>query len=519
MLADLPPEVWQTAARWKASSKLAAALPEEILLWVVYRFLDFSLEFLFDNARYVTWLKSRAIGGTFTLALLHILQAIAFKRDQGIISASKNQALEVLEAVNKLLDELEELFAPDSFRAPRKSRAKQNAHVVTLSNGARIIALPASPRTIRGIHGDVGLDEFGVCPFDKAIFKAAFGIATQLDYRLAAIGTPFGDQGMFFEICEGKLSKGYSHHRTDIYEAVRQGSKIDPAAIRAATDPETFEQEYLLRFLSSASSYLTRELIQAAVERAALWEEDGAGASQDWKPKLYVGVDIGREHDLTAIGRVLEIAPRLFLQLPVEVLRKTPFRTQFSRLTEIIQTEHPVLMRIDQNGIGAQLAEDLSTDYPQIAEGVAITHTVKKALVEGYRVALDKGILGIDVNDKETQTELLCVRRTVTKNGLLTYSAGRSEDGHADRAFAVMLAVGGALGDGSGRAWMDSAGPPTREELEETARKQRERAQWMRDSIQQKMAEALRANSSPVALIGEDGDADGGNEMGVWDEV
>src|SRR5206468_10046576 len=71
--------------------------------------------------------------------------------------------------------------------------------VVRFPNGARAIALPANPRTMRGFPGNVVLDEFAHHEGSYAIWAAA-SRQVALGHKLRMLSTPNGEQGKFYDL-------------------------------------------------------------------------------------------------------------------------------------------------------------------------------------------------------------------------------------------------------------------------------------------------------------------------------
>src|SRR5262249_50497415 len=130
----------------------------------------------------------------------------------------------------------------------------------------------------------------------------------------------------------------WSGHWIDIHMAVPQlqaiGIHIDLAELRElAGDDEVWDQEFCCQFLTASEMWLSPEMIANA--RSPL-------ASMEWDPDrpydsyLYIGADIGRRRDRTAIWidqRIDEVA----ICRGVILLEKTPFETQYEVLCDLLK--------------------------------------------------------------------------------------------------------------------------------------------------------------------------------------
>lgn len=434
------------AKYWTQRSDLARKLDGAILWIVVEMCYDYQLEFLFDDSRYRCWVASRQIGKSFALALSAVLQALVEpRRDQIIISASLDLAVEVMDKVNKHLDVLEEVLGI-RLRANAKE-GTQNKRVFTLRNASRIISRPASKRSIRSFHGDAHWDETGLTPWDRDIYKAVYGVASRHGYRIAQYSTPFGDTGVFHDCARGELAAGYSQHTTTVHDAVRQGCPIDIEDIRAHVDEETFAQEYECQFLSDANSYFPWELLKKFAEKGAellarlAQESDQAGGSAVPRREWYGGMDVGRKHDLSAqtYGELWPPSEELLVH-PTDVLKKAPFPAQKLWFEAGVHVHQPVRVYIDAGGLGMERAEDLEREFLGTVRGIDFSaNHVKRRMVEGLRLAIERGYAGIHPGDRTTLVELHSIRKKLSSHGHISYTADRTDDGHADRATAVML--------------------------------------------------------------------------------
>jgi phage FluMu gp28-like protein len=227
-------------------------------------------------------------------------------------------------------------------------------------NGSVIYGLPANPDTARGYTGNVTLDEFAFHADAAKIYAALFPTITR-GYSLEIISTPNGTQGKFYELAKaaglvetevgsresgvgrkgGRLgspnsysllptsSSRWSAHRCDIYDAVRQGLKIDIALLRSGCEDETaWQQEFCCAFVSTAENFFPPELLaaslsaEASLDTPSLLLASARGAlgtgvgnresgvapgtrcfptndSRLTTPEFFLGIDVGRKHDRT----------------------------------------------------------------------------------------------------------------------------------------------------------------------------------------------------------------------------
>ncbi len=156
---------------------------------------------------------------------------------------------------------------------------------------SRITALPASPDTARGFSANVFLDEFAFHKDSRKIWAALFPVVSN-GFKLRVVSTPNGKDNKFYELMTGTDNR-WSRHVVDIYRAVKDGLPRDITELREAlNDEDAWSQEYELKWLDEASSWLSYDLINSV--------EDGhAGIEGNYLGNpCFIGNDIVRRNDL-----------------------------------------------------------------------------------------------------------------------------------------------------------------------------------------------------------------------------
>ena len=230
--------------------------------------LPYQREWLRDRRKKKIWLASRQIGKSFTLALEAIGEGLERKCNNMILSASERQSREVMEKVAIHIKAIE-LVRGGKLTSGREPGKEE----VELFNGSRILSLPSSPDTVRGFSGNVFLDEFAFHKDATEVWSAMYPSITR-GALVSIASTPFGKFNLFHDLF---MADGFSKHKVDIYEAVRQGLKgldgkpIDIEAIKRdmtiSGDEARWRQEYLCSFESSAvGAYFDYLMTQAENE-------------------------------------------------------------------------------------------------------------------------------------------------------------------------------------------------------------------------------------------------------------
>lgn len=398
----------------------------------IYDLLPYQKRFLEDKSRFRLGLWSRQSGKSFTTALDAVLDCLAKPNTLWVcLSAGERQSLEWMQKAK--------LHCEAAGVAAELVGDKVEADIARLTinfptNGSRIIGLPARPQTARGYSGNVILDEFAFHEDSRAIWRALVPTITR-GYRLVVLSTPNGQGNMFHALCTGPEGAAFAKHTVTIEDAARQGLKVNLAELQAAIDPDGWRQEYLCQFLDEAGALLTYELISGCeIQDAAPWD-----AAQDTAP-IYVGMDIGRKRDLSVIWLLERLGDVLWTR-QVKVMEKTPFRDQLDVLSAILR--HPRVVRccIDSTGIGAMLAEEAQRIYGQYkVEAVNFSGPVKAELAMPMLRAFQDRTVRIP-QAREIRDDLHKIRKITTASGNIRFEADRDDAGHADRFWALALAL------------------------------------------------------------------------------
>lgn len=306
-----------------------------------------------------------------------------------------------------------------------------------LPGGVRIIGLPANPQTARGFSGDVFLDEFAMHADDREIWGAMFPTLLRGDGELDVASTPKGIKNVFARLRD---NEHFSHSTVTLPDAIAQGLRVDLEEMRRGIADDTlFRQEFLCEFLDESTAYLTYEQI-AACEDAVLEKTPPVAELAASREELYVGVDIGRRHDLTVIWVLAKRGKTLVTQYVRELAGRT-FREQYEAVREVLSLHGVRRCCIDAGGLGMQLAETAEEEFGRHrVEGVNFTAALKDQLASRLRIAVEDQALRIPV-DEAIRNDWHSLERRVSASGRLVLEASRSEGHHADRFWAAALAV------------------------------------------------------------------------------
>lgn len=396
-----------------------------------------------DAARFKIAMFARQCGKTFTSTLEIVLDCIKAEAEGRrarwvILSRGERQAREAMnEGVKLHLRALQAAFKELSFDFDASTKALE----VELPGGSRITALPANPDTARGFSASVLLDEFAFHQDSRAIWRALFPVISKPGLKLRVISTPNGKGNKFYELMTG-ADDGWSRHSTDIYQAVADGLPRDIDELkRGAGDPDLWAQEFELQWLDEASAWLDYELI-------ATCETDDAGRPEQYEGgPCFVGVDIsaGRGRDLFVVW-VLEKVGDVFVTREVIADNRIGPAQQPEVLADVFARYQVMRCCMDQTGMGetpVALAQQRHGQYR--VEGVLFTAankltlaTIGKTRFEDRRVRIPSA--------PEIRADLHKLRKVQGPTGTPRFVAEGDATGHADRAWALFLAL--SAGDG-----------------------------------------------------------------------
>jgi hypothetical protein len=219
-------------------------------------------EFLRTTSHRVLMLCSRQSGKSTACALLALWIAIF----EGpalivIVSPSQRQSAEMLRTIMQFHARLE--------GAP--AMIGESVLKAEFANGSRIVALPGTERTIRGLAGVavVIIDEAARCD-DTLIAAVRPMLATKANGRLIALSTPAGKRGFFFESWTG--TGDWKRVRVAASEVSRISKEFLAEELKEL-GPMRYSEEYELEFRDSDECVFPSDIIARAftAEITPLW--------------------------------------------------------------------------------------------------------------------------------------------------------------------------------------------------------------------------------------------------------
>lgn len=437
-------------------------------------FLPFQSKWMKDSSTIRLIEKSRQVGISWATACQTVLttSSESCRYDTWIASNNEFQAGLFLKDCYNFATELNYTTKKELDIPIINESSNNNRTILEFTNGRRITAISSSPNAQAGKRGSRILDEFALHKDPSELFAIAYPGITW-GGQLSIISTHRGTNNFFNkliqEIKHGGNPKNISLHRVTLQDAIEQGflqklqSKLPESDPRAhmdeaeyfdsiknsCPDHESFLQEYMCSPSDDATAFLSHELIDA-VE----YPEDTNWVMtfkeiQDSKNNFYLGIDLGREHDLTVFWLLECVGDVLYTRL-IQIFEKTPFSIQEKFLYDLLEIKNIRRICIDQTGMGRQFAERASTKYPARIEGINFTNSLKEALAYPVRIAMEKRQIRIP-SCKYIRADLRSIKKEHTSAGNVRFCADRGTNGHADRFWALALAIHAAPANNSSK--------------------------------------------------------------------
>lgn len=419
-------------------------------------FLPYQSRWILDQSRLKLMEKGRQIGLSWSTAYATVSRTalIGAKVDQWVSSRDDIQARLFLEDCKLWAGNLD-LAASDMGEVALDPEGKQSAYVLRFANDRRINSMSSNPDAQAGKRGGRVLDEFALHPDPRKLWSIAYPGITW-GGSMEVISTHRGSHNFFNQLIrearEKDNPKRISLHRVTLEDALNDGFlwKLQQSLpsdderqemteaeyfdwVKSGTaDEESFQQEYMCRPADDDAAFLEYDLI------AACEYPEGFDWSQIEGRELYAGLDIGRKHDLTVLWVMEKLGDVLYTR-HVETLKNMSKPDQEKVLWPWL--ERCRRTSIDATGLGIGWADDAQKKYGEHAvEAVTFTARVKEELAYPVRSMMEERRLRLPY-DPQIRADLRSVTKQVTTAGNVRFTAERTPDGHADRFWALALAV------------------------------------------------------------------------------
>jgi phage FluMu gp28-like protein len=422
--------------------------------------LPYQQKWVLDKSRLKIMEKSRQIGISWATAY-SLVRRKAMKDaqlDAWVSSRDEIQArlfLEDCKAFSNILNAGAEDLGEQVF-----DDKGSTGFVLRMANSLRINSMSSSPDAQAGKRGDRALDEFALHKDPRKLYSVAYPGITW-GGQLEILSTHRGKDNFFNEIIvevkEKGNPKGFSLHRVTLQDALDQGflyklqsklpldderQQMDESEyfdfIRSGcADEDSFQQEYMCVPVDSDSIFMSYDLIvPCEYDSSEKWEIDLSTC----KDGFYVGVDVGRKHDLTVVW-ANEICGGRFMTRKIIELKNMKFSEQEKIIYPILALPNMRRACFDASGLGMQLAERAQEKFGNYRiEPVTFTAQTKEALAYPLKAAFEDRNVRMPFRP-EIRQDLRGIKKETTAAGNVRFCGDRGTNGHSDRFWALALSI------------------------------------------------------------------------------
>lgn len=474
-------------------------------------FLPYQQKWFEDESQIMIAEKSRRTGLTWAEAGRNVINA-AKPRSRGgcntfYVGSKQEMALEYIAACALFAKAFNELAEADVYEQTFWDSGKKEEILTYMirfpKSGRKIQALSSRPSNLRGLQGDVVIDEAAFHESLEELLKAALAL-TMWGNKVRLISTHNGVDNPFNtyiqDAREGR--KDYSIHRITLDDAIAQGlyrricyvtgqewspeaeKKWRDGLYKNAPNIESADEEYGCVPKKSGGAYLTRVLIEQAMvadHSIRIYRYEAPAGFEEWTPEMRTkeihtwceenllpelarlsdrnrhtfGEDFARRGDLT-VFTPLQIDPLLRKRVPFQVeLRNLTYEAQRD-IMFFICGRLPRLsgLAFDATGNGGYLAEQAALKY-----GTGIVEQVQLSLA-WYALWMPKlkgefEAFNIEIpRHQNTLDDLLSIK---VEKGVPVIDKGRTKDlesasskakRHGDSAISLVMAVRASFMEG-----------------------------------------------------------------------
>lgn len=461
-------------------------------------FLGYQQRWFEDESQIMFGEKSRRTGLTWAEAGRNVVKAAKPRRRQGCntfyVGSKKEMALEYIAAAALFAKAFNELAQADVYEQTFWDEGKKEeilAYMIRFpKSGRKIQALSSRPSNLRGLQGDVVIDEAAFHENLEELFKAAHAL-TMWGNKVRVISTHNGVENLFNEyIQEARAGKkDYSVHRITLDDAIADGlykricyvtgqtwspeaeKKWRDDLYKNAPNLESAEEEYGCIPKGGGGAWLSRALIESRMSAdtpVVRWvcpqgfellpDHIRKADCQDWleehlAPLLaklppdaisFNGEDFGRTGDLSVHVPLIQLQ-NLVRRVPfILELRNVPFRQQ-EQICFYLLDRLPNFMggAFDARGNGQFLAEVAMQRYgASRIQQVMLTESWYREHMPPVKAALEDGDLDGLPKDADVLADMRAVQVIKGVPRIPETRTTGEDQGkrHGDAAVAVALA-------------------------------------------------------------------------------
>lgn len=435
---------------------------------------DYQKHYIDDHSSKWLWIEAaRQVGKSVMSAHKAMMKAVSIPRYRHIwCSYTLDDCKEKIDYSEELYDRLLDFR---EFRDEIPEKIVDNKLELRFANGSRLISV-FMPRG--KARADITLDEFAHVADPRKVYRAATPILIH-GGQCSVMSTPTHSRTMFSRMGRregGKFAK-YRRarlfwwdcpiHCRDVARARREAPTMAPEErVRKFGTPalvdefdqnflEDFLQEFELTEMDDEAAFLPWGLILECTptgeeEEGTVLEVKRFETIKELKKGtgsklLFAGYDVGRRKDKSELSVFVSEGGRAVERYTLTLDRKD-FAEQEAVLGELMSIRRVMRLRIDETGLGMNLAENLKKKFSHRVDAVSFTNANKASMASNMKMLMEKGKVLFSAS-MEANFQMHSIKKDVTASGnirlIVKADPGAGEDHHADRFWSRALALYG----------------------------------------------------------------------------
>jgi phage FluMu gp28-like protein len=301
-----------------------------------------------------------------------------------------------------------------------------------LNNGSKILARTTAHdgKYLRGYAAHRVLIDEAAYNKEKVIKEVVMPMLTDYNGTLILISTPMGSNFFYQFFQRGRHD---NPEKVDGYKSWQFPSNVNPHLSHSYIEKMKgemldlqFRTEYLAEFIDDQTCVFKWEYINDATKD---YEE-----SFERQPghNYYVGVDVAKQHDFTAISVLDGTNPQKCRLVYTERFNNKSYEFVFNKLLAVIMNFQPLKVIIDETGVGAGITEQVTQVIPQ-AEGFTFSMPAKIALINTLKLGFEQHRIELSESNERFIDELKYYQydmKALDEKGIVKMSApsGKFDD-------------------------------------------------------------------------------------------
>ena len=421
----------------------------------VWALLPYQARWVRDRSGVKVCEKSRRIGLSFCEAYDAVMHAAEGLGNVYYQCPARDMTRQFIDDARAWAEALHGVALEVGEEVIREGGREKHLYSLTFASGKRIEAITAAARQLRakGKPGDRAvIDEAAFCDDLGELLKAAmafriWGGSVHVLSTHNGVDNPFNV--LTEDVRHGR--KPYSLHTIPFARAVEDGlcRRIFEVSKRAWS--ERAERDWVAATRREYEDNMAEELDCVPASGAGAWigdelllratHADAGDPEKVGNGFIYIGNDIARRRDQW-VATVVENASGVAWLREERILEDQPFAEHDRVIEELMRRYRVSRLVMDQTGMGERSSEEARRRYGSRVEGVILAGDQPLNIATAARERFEEGTIRIP-DDATLRAEIRKIKRTSGATGKPRLVSDRDKGGHADRAWALFLALAG----------------------------------------------------------------------------